>query len=104
PGVRFVPVRFTPNASVHKDAECGGVNIIITRRDLFEPGTTGLEIAAQLKKLFPKGFLIQKFNPLLVHQKIFDAFRQGADSHAMRQVWETELEGFRAIRRKYLLY
>ena len=104
PGVRFVPVRFTPNASIHKDAECGGVNIIITRRDLFEPVTTGLEIAAQLKKLFPKDFLIERFNRLLVNQKVFDAFRQGADSHAMRQVWETELEGFRAIRRKYLLY
>jgi uncharacterized protein YbbC (DUF1343 family) len=25
PGVRFVPVRFTPHASVFKEQECGGV-------------------------------------------------------------------------------
>jgi uncharacterized protein YbbC (DUF1343 family)/CubicO group peptidase (beta-lactamase class C family) len=104
PGVRFVPMRFTPKSSVHKDAECGGVNIIVTNRDLFEPVITGLEMAAQLRKLFPKDFSIEKFNRLLANQKVFDAFRQGSDARAMRQVWESELDAFRAIRSKYLLY
>ncbi len=104
PGSRFVPVRFTPKSSVHKDAECGGVNLIITDRKAFESVITGLEIAVQLKKLFPKDFSVERFNRLLVSQKIFDAFRQGSDARALRQIWETELDGFRAIRRKYLLY
>jgi uncharacterized protein YbbC (DUF1343 family) len=104
PGVRFVPVRFTPKSSVHKDAECGGVNIIVTNRDLFEPVSAGLEMAAQLRKLFPKDFLIEKFNRLLANQKVFEAFRQGSDARALRQVWESELDAFRAIRSKYLLY
>jgi uncharacterized protein YbbC (DUF1343 family) len=104
PGVRFVPMRFTPKSSVHKDAECGGVNIIVTNRDLFEPVITGLEMAAQLKKLFPKDFSTERFNRLLANQKVFDAFRQGSDARAMRQVWESELDAFRAIRSEYLLY
>jgi uncharacterized protein YbbC (DUF1343 family)/CubicO group peptidase (beta-lactamase class C family) len=104
PGVRFVPVRFTPKASVHKDADCGGVNIIIIDRKVFEPVITGLEIATQLLKLFPKDFSVERFNRLLVSQKIFDAFRQGSDARAMRQIWESDLDSFRAIRRKYLLY
>ena len=104
PGVRFVPVRFTPKASVHKDAECGGVNLIITHRAAFEPIITGLEIAAQLLKLYPKDFAADKFNRLLVNQKVYDAFRMGAEARALRQIWEGELEGFKAIRRKYLLY
>jgi uncharacterized protein YbbC (DUF1343 family) len=104
PGVRFVPVRFTPKSSVHKDAECGGANIIVTNRDLFEPVITGLEMASQLRKLFPKDFLIDRFNRLLANQKVFDAFRQGSDARAMRQVWESELDAFRAIRSKYLMY
>ncbi|HEU0176747.1 MAG TPA: exo-beta-N-acetylmuramidase NamZ domain-containing protein [Blastocatellia bacterium] len=104
PGVRFVPVRFTPKSSVHKDAECGGVNIVVTNRDLFEPVSAGLEMAAQLRKLFPKDFSIDRFNRLLANQKVFDAFRQGSDARAMRQVWEPELDSFRAIRSKYLLY
>jgi uncharacterized protein YbbC (DUF1343 family)/CubicO group peptidase (beta-lactamase class C family) len=104
PGVRFVPVRFTPKASVHQDVECGGINIIIVDRKVFEPVVTGLEIAAQLLKLFPKDFSVERLNRLLVNQKIFDAFRQGSDARAMRQIWESDLDNFRAIRRKYLLY
>ncbi|HZS10186.1 MAG TPA: exo-beta-N-acetylmuramidase NamZ domain-containing protein [Blastocatellia bacterium] len=103
-GVRFVPVRFTPKASVHKDAECGGVNIIVTNRAQFEPVITGLEIAAQLLKLYPKDFATDKFNRLLVNQKVYDAFKLGAEAKAMKQVWEGELDGFKAIRRRYLLY
>jgi len=104
PGVRFVPARFTPKASVHKDAECGGVNIIITDRKIFEPVLTGLELAVQLKRLFLNDFAIDRFNRLLGNQKIFDAFRANADARALRQIWEGELDGFRAVRRRYLLY
>ncbi|HYR90854.1 MAG TPA: exo-beta-N-acetylmuramidase NamZ domain-containing protein [Terriglobia bacterium] len=103
-GVRFVPVRFTPRASVHKDAECGGINIVITDRAQFEPITTGLEIAAQLLKMYPKDFAADKFRGLLVNQKVHDAFLQGADGRAMLQVWESDLAGFRVIRAGYLLY
>jgi uncharacterized protein YbbC (DUF1343 family) len=104
PGVRFVPVRFIPRASVHKDVECGGVNIVITDRTQFEPVTTGLEIAGQLLKLYPKDFAADPFNRLLVNQKVYDAFRKGAEARALRQVWEADLAAFRSIRSKYLLY
>jgi uncharacterized protein YbbC (DUF1343 family) len=104
PGVRFVPVRFTPRASIHKDAECGGINIVITDRARFEPVTTGLEIASQLLKLYPKDFAADQFNRLLANQKVYDAFRQGAEARALRQIWETDLAAFRNIRSNYLLY
>jgi uncharacterized protein YbbC (DUF1343 family) len=104
PGVRFVPVRFTPRASVHKDAECGGINIVITDRAQFEPITTGLEIAAQLLKLHPADFAADPFIRLLANQKVYDAFRQGTEARALRQIWESDLAAFRAIRGKYLLY
>jgi uncharacterized protein YbbC (DUF1343 family) len=103
-GVRFVPVRFTPHASLHKNAECGGINIVITERAAFEPVTTGLEIAAQLLKLYPKDFAADQFNRLLANENVYDAFRQGADGRALRQIWETDLAAFRNIREKYLLY
>ncbi len=104
PGVRFVPVRFTPRANVHKDEECSGINVVITDRTQFEPITTGLEIAAQLLKLYPKDFAADQFNRLLANQKVYDVFRQGAEARALRQIWETDLAGFKSIREKYLLY
>jgi uncharacterized protein YbbC (DUF1343 family) len=104
PGVRFVPVRFTPKTSVHKDAECNGVNIIITDRSRFDSVLTGMELAVQVKKLFSKDFAVDRFTRLLVNQKVYDAYRQGADARALKQIWESDLDGFRIIRRKYLLY
>lgn len=103
-GVRFVPVRFTPTTSVNKGVECGGVNIIITNRDALEPVLTGLEMAAQIYKLYPKEFNVEKFNRLLVSDKIYDAFKQGSEAKALRQIWKEELEQFEATRQKYLLY
>jgi len=103
-GVRFVPVRFTPRASIHKDTECGGVNIVITDRVQFEPVTTGLEIASQLLKLYPKDFSVDQFNRLLANRKVYDAFRQGVEARALRQIWQSDLAAFRSVRSKYLLY
>ena len=103
-GVRFVPVRFTPTTSVNKGLECGGVNLIITNRDAFEPVLTGLEMAAQIYKLYPKEFNVDRFNRLLVSDKIYNAFKQGSEAKALRQIWDSELEQFKAIRQKYLLY
>ena len=103
-GVRFVPVRFTPNASTNKGIECGGVNVFITNRNSFEPVLTGLEIASQINKLYPKEFNVDKFNRLLVNDKIFNAFKQGSEAKALKQIWESDLEKFKATRQKYLLY
>ena len=103
-GVRFVPVRFMPNASTNKGVECGGVNVFVTNRNTFEPVLTGLEIASQIYKLYPKEFNVEKFNRLLVSDKIFAAFKQGSEAKALRQIWQSELEQFKAIRQKYLLY
>jgi len=104
PGVGFIPVRFTPRASVHKDIECGGIHVVVTDRAQFEPITTGMEIAARLLKLYPKDFAADKLNGLLANQNVYDAFRQGAGGRALRQIWESDLAAFRAVRGKYLLY
>jgi uncharacterized protein YbbC (DUF1343 family)/CubicO group peptidase (beta-lactamase class C family) len=104
PGVRFVPLRFKPTASVHKDADCGGVNLIITNRAEFEPVLTGLEMIAQLFKLYQREFDWNKLPRLLVNQQVFEAIKQGSDGRALKQVYAQDLESFRAIRRRYLLY
>jgi uncharacterized protein YbbC (DUF1343 family)/CubicO group peptidase (beta-lactamase class C family) len=104
PGVRFVPVQFTPTASVHQGAECGGVNLVITDREVFEPVLVGLELAAQLRRLYPAAFQADRFQRLLVHQLVFNSFLQGADGRALKLLYQEELDAFRAIRRNYLLY
>jgi uncharacterized protein YbbC (DUF1343 family) len=104
PGVRFVPVRFTPTTSVNKGLDCGGINVLITDRASYDAVLTGLEIATQIYKLYPKDLKLDRFNHLLVSDKIFAAFKQGSDAKALRQIYATELEQFKALRLKYLLY
>ena len=63
-----------------------------------------IRLAAQIYKLYPKEFNVDKFNRLLLSDKIYNAFKQGSEAKALRQIWQEELDAFRALRQKYLLY
>jgi uncharacterized protein YbbC (DUF1343 family)/CubicO group peptidase (beta-lactamase class C family) len=104
PGVRFIPVRFKPNASVFKDEECGGVNIVVTDRARFRSVRTGLEIAAALQKLFPGGWKTENFNRLLANQATYDMVRQGMPPEDIEKAWQPGLEDFLKRRARFLLY
>src|SRR6185503_12664654 len=68
PGVRFVPIEFTPSSSKFAQQKCGGVNIHIVDRSKFEPLRTGWEIAAQLRRLFPDKWETAGYRRLLANE------------------------------------
>jgi uncharacterized protein YbbC (DUF1343 family) len=103
-GVSFVPVRFKPNASVFKDQECGGVNILITDRGRFEPLRTGIEIAVAIRKLYPTDWQTEKYGRLLVNQAILDRIARGESPENVEKSWQTGLSSFAARRASFLLY
>ena len=53
PGVRFVPVYFTPKERQHAGQRCGGVQILITSWSEFDPLRLGITLAAQLRSQYP---------------------------------------------------
>lgn len=103
-GVRFVPVRFTPNTSVFKGQRCHGVNIILTDRDKCDVVDIGILIATKLQAMHPKEFGLDKFNRLLVHQPTIEAIRAGKQVSQIKSLWSANLNDFRTRREKYLLY
>lgn len=103
-GVRFVPVRFTPKASVFKDVECGGVNIIITDRTRFRPLQTGLEIAVALRQLYPTDWKVDDYARLLVNAETLEAVRRADEPEAIMRLWADGLGEFRRARARALLY
>jgi len=103
PGVRFVPVQFTPNASVYKGQRCRGVNIILTDRST-PVVDIGITIALLLERLYPNLFNLPKFNNLLVHTPTIEAIRAGKSLAEIKQLWAPGLGEFNARRSKYLLY
>ena len=103
-GVRFVPVRFTPNSSVFKNEECGGVNIVITDRSRFQSVRTGIEIAVALHSLFPTSWKIDGYSHLLVNADALERLRRGDSADEMTRSWATALENFQRARSRFLLY
>lgn len=104
PGIRFVPIRFTPKASVYKDQECGGVYILLTDRDLCRVVDAGLLIASTLQKRYPTQFKLDKISHLLLHPGTLEALRAGKSIADIRVAWQKDLNGFEDRRAKYLIY
>jgi uncharacterized protein YbbC (DUF1343 family)/CubicO group peptidase (beta-lactamase class C family) len=103
-GVRFVPVRFTPKASVFKDEECGGVNIIVTDRSVFRPVTAGIELAVALRTLFPNDWKVDSYLRLLVNANTLERVKRADSPRDIVNSWNISLEEFRKARAEFLFY
>ncbi|HMS40717.1 MAG TPA: DUF1343 domain-containing protein, partial [Pyrinomonadaceae bacterium] len=103
-GVRFVPIKYTPKASVFKDETCYGVNIIITNRAQFKSVQTGIEIALGLRKLFPNDWKIDNYSKLLLNAEIFELIKRGESFETIEVAQRKKIDEFRARRARFLLY
>jgi uncharacterized protein YbbC (DUF1343 family)/CubicO group peptidase (beta-lactamase class C family) len=103
-GVRFVPIKYKPKASVFKDENCGGINIVIIDRDKFKPIRVGLEIAIALRKLYPNDWKFERYNGLLVNDEIFQKIKLIESPEEIEKAWQTKLDEYKKRRALYLLY
>jgi uncharacterized protein YbbC (DUF1343 family)/CubicO group peptidase (beta-lactamase class C family) len=103
-GVRFVPIRFTPNASVFADQACGGVSLVVTNRDALDSPELGVEIAAALQQLYPDQYKIAALDGLMRNAATLDAITAREDPRRIAEDWQDEIERFESVRAKYLLY
>jgi len=104
PGVRFVPVQFTPESSKFVGELCGGVNFLITDRRQFQSVRTGLEVAHQLRQIFPDQWETKNLNRLLANERVFDAILASKTVSQIRALYQEDLAEFAVRRAKYLLY
>jgi uncharacterized protein YbbC (DUF1343 family) len=104
PGVRFVPVRFTPKTSVFKNEECRGVNIIVTDRTRLQSVTMGMEIAVALHQLYPADWKVESYLRLLANADTLERLERGDSADAIVRSWAASLEQFRRARARALLY
>ncbi len=103
-GVRFVPVTFTPTNGAYSGKTCGGVNLIVTDRNVLDAPELGLELAGALQKLYPDHWELSHMLGILANQETFDALTHGDDPRNIAQAWQADLQKFRELRAKYLLY
>ncbi len=104
PGIRFVPVSFTPISSNYSGQKCEGVNLLVTERNALDAPELGVELASALHKLYSQQFHMEKMIDLLVNQIVYDAIASGEDPQRIAQDWQSGINTFQQERQKYLVY
>jgi uncharacterized protein YbbC (DUF1343 family)/CubicO group peptidase (beta-lactamase class C family) len=103
-GVRFRVASFAPAEDRYAGQRCQGVRIVLSDRAALNAPRLGLELAAALHRLYPGRFQIGDTLGLIGSRETLAAIEKGADPRALPAVWRADLDAFKALRTKYLLY
>jgi len=104
PGVSFAPAQFTPSDGLYRGEPCQGVTITITNRGELRSMRLGLEIADALHRMYSAKFQLEKLVELLGSQSTIDRLKRGDAPADIVSDWSADLDKFRRMRAKYLLY
>ena len=104
PGVRFIPLRFTPHSNKFANQLCGGVEIVVSDREAFRSVACGLAIATALRRLYPETWNVTELNRLLGNREVAEAILQNVNLEALRALSAQGLDEFAVRRRQFLLY
>lgn len=104
PGVRFVPITFTPTSSNYSGQACHGVSMFVTAREFLDSPEMGLELAAALHTLYPEQFHIEKMADIVANQAVMNSLIKGEDPRRIALDWQDELQKFQKMRERYLIY
>lgn len=104
PGIRFVPVRFTPSASVFANEECRGVRFLVTDREAFRSVDLGITLACILQKTHGDKLGLAKADTLLGDLASLEAIRGNSSLEEFHAAWAPGLDAFKKRRSPFLLY
>ncbi len=113
PGVHFEPVHFTPQNIPGKANNpkflgqlCYGLRLVIDDRNAFKPFLTGVRIVQSLHRLFPEHFSwrASHFDRLVGTNHLRVAIEKDQDLTGLFARWQLQINRFKQLRKKYLLY
>jgi uncharacterized protein YbbC (DUF1343 family) len=110
PGVKFREAYFTPTFSKHQGKAVGGVQVHVEDPATFDPILTGLAIIEKVKKLYPSQFAWREsgepywMDKMTGTEKVRQQIDQGKSAREIVHSWAAELNKFKELREKYLLY
>jgi uncharacterized protein YbbC (DUF1343 family) len=103
PGVHFAPATFTPTEGPNEKKVCHGIAIRVSDRATFRSMRTGLEITRALLEMHDLASPLRGMS-LLGSQSTLDRLNHGDAPAVIVAGWADDLEKFRQIRARYLLY
>jgi uncharacterized protein YbbC (DUF1343 family) len=115
PGVWFRPVSFQPTFQKWAGQMCGGVQIHVTDREIFEPYLTGIAVIAAARALYPESFEWREPPYEYEYEKmpirilcggshIPDMIESAEPLARIRESWQDDVRAFLRQRAPCLLY
>jgi uncharacterized protein YbbC (DUF1343 family) len=115
PGVAFRSCVFMPTFQKHGGKACGGVQIHVSDRALFEPVSAGVAIVKTAHDLYPEDFRWKEppyeyefernpFDVIAGTTQMRAQIERGDSLASIVESWQPALEEFKLVRREYLLY
>jgi len=114
-GVFFRACVFQPTFQKHAGVSCGGVQIHVLDREVFEPVLAGVAMAKLAHDMYKESFRWKEppyeyvfdknpFDVIAGSDKTRKAFEQGLSLSEIEASWQSELNEFRRLRENYLMY
>ena len=104
PGVRFVPIFFTPDADRHKGKMCGGISLQVTDVEKLEPVLLGLTLISTLNKLYPNEFKMDRIGEYLGNAFAIRMLKEEKSPSEVLRRDGLFLQKFLAKRQRALIY
>jgi SSS family transporter len=108
PGVTFtaihVPIADDANHYPYHGQTIPAVHLTVTDPTAFDSPETGIEILAELHRLYPTQFQLAKVQTLLCNKSTLEALQRGDDPLSISLSWKAALDRFKAETVPYLLY
>lgn len=115
PGCCLRPVLFEPTSGKYARESCSGFQIHVTDHTLYRPYKTSLALLWAVRQLYPGEFNYKQppyeyeyerlpMDLLVGNRAIREQLEGGVDVDTLERQWLPELEGFKELRKQYLLY
>jgi uncharacterized protein YbbC (DUF1343 family) len=115
PGVTFRPVYFEPTFQKWHGAMCGGVQLHVSDREIYESYLSGIMLISTVRSLYPDSFAWRQPPYEYEHERlpieilcggrpVPDLIERAASAREVRESWRADVDKFRAARAPYLLY
>lgn len=115
PGVIFRSTGFLPTFQKHRDEACSGIFLHVTDRESFEPVLTGIALTKTVFEMYREEFQWKEtpyeyefdrnpFDVINGTTKIREMIEQEKSLEEIKQFWQKDVEQFKNLREKHLLY
>lgn len=114
-GARFRPLYFQPVFNKWAGELCGGIEVRVTSRELFDPFVTYIAVIRAALQLYPDRFEWRQppyeyereklpIDILCGNSLVREQIEAGKSLKEIQMAWQKELSDFKKLRRKYLIY